>query len=1089
MTRLSLVLFGGFQGRIEPGPSLSLPTKKAQALLGYLALPLGRKHPRDKLAALLWGDMPEAQARNSLRQALFAVRKALAAVPVLRIEGETLALDAAAVDVDVTAFERLVAEGTPDTLARAAGLYEGDLLAGLVVKEAPFEEWLMAERERLRELALEALARLLAHQRKAGAAEAAIKTALRLLALDPLQEDVRRTLMRLYAELGRRGAALRQYPLCVGVLQRELGTEPETETKQLYQEILRQRPARVLTAGKPSGGPVGLPVRGAARARPEVPAAETPLVGREPEIGRLREALARAWAGHGQVAVVLGEAGIGKSRLIAELVGDAVERGGHVLLGGGHESDQILPFGPWVDCFRTGQVTQDLEVLQSLGPVWRAELARLLPDLEVPGSEPVTGTGDYLRLFESIAKLLAHLAARSPLVLILEDLHWADDMSLRLLAFLGRRVEAWPVLVVATAREEELTDAPSFRRALEDLGRARLVRLTLAPLSRADTMALVRALTRTGTDEAAVARLETQVWIASEGNPFIVVETMRALRDGAAPDASGSLPLPQRVGEVLARRLERVSDKSQPLVAVAAVIGREFDFPLLQRAADVDEREAAECMEELVRRRLLHGVGERFDFTHDRIRELAYSRLLPLRRKLLHRRVGEALEALHTDRLEEVYGPLAYHYSKAENLEKAIVYLAHFGKQAARRHSHSEAVSAFRDALAHAERLAGRAPDPFLLDLVLRQVQSLNFLGRNQESLDLLLRERERVKRLKESALISRYHFALALNHTFVGDQERAAESVQLALEEAKRCRDERIMGRAHALLALLSYWSGRPAQGLEHSHEAVALLERTRQPYWLGYAYFYLALNYHLLGEIESALAAMARARGVGERIGNRDVQSYAAWGSGVIYALAGEWKAGVDACQRGVELSPDPLTRALASAALGYAYLEKGEGSEAIPLLEQAVQRMSQFRWRQLQSWFTACLSEALCVDGQIEKARELALQGLGIGRDAGFGYAIGISQRALGRIAQARGALTEAESFLNEALQTFGSMQARLEAGLTHLALAELTHTRANREAVASHLKEAHRQLTVLRVPKQVERTEQLARKFGLSFSSEG
>ncbi|MBI4610364.1 MAG: hypothetical protein HY726_15305 [Candidatus Rokubacteria bacterium] len=242
-------------------------------------------------------------------------------------------------------------------------------------------------------------------------------------------------------------------------------------------------------------------------------------------------------------------------------------------------------------------------------------------------------------------------------------------------------------------------------------------------------------------------------------------------------------------------------------------------------------------------------------------------------------------------------------------------------------------------------------------------------------------------------------------------------------------------------------------------------------------------------MGEIESALAAMARARGVGESIANRDVQSYAAWGSGVIYALAGEWEAGVDACRRGVELSPDPLTRALASASLGYAYLEKGEASQAIPLLEQAVQRMSQFRWRQLQGWFAACLSEAFRLNGQIDKARELALQGLGIGRDAGFGYAVGLSQRALGRIAQARSAFPEAESYLNEALQTFGSMQARLEAGRTHLALAELGHARGDREALASHLKEAHQQFKVLRVPKHVERTEQLARKLGVSLSSEG
>jgi DNA-binding SARP family transcriptional activator len=190
----------------------------------------------------------EPQARRGLRQALFTLRKAVATEPpALLIEGESVALNPIAVDVDVAEFERGVAEDTPAALERATSLYRGELLEGLALQEAPFEEWLLAERERLRELALEALARLLVHQRTAGATEAALRTALRLIALDPLQEPVHRSLMRLYVKLGRRAAALRQYQVCVGALQRELGVEPEATTKQLYQEILRQRPVPVAT--------------------------------------------------------------------------------------------------------------------------------------------------------------------------------------------------------------------------------------------------------------------------------------------------------------------------------------------------------------------------------------------------------------------------------------------------------------------------------------------------------------------------------------------------------------------------------------------------------------------------------------------------------------------------------------------------------------------------------------------------------------------------------------------------------------------------------------------------------------------------
>ncbi len=200
--------------------------------------------------------MREAQARRGLRQSLFTLRKAVGGEPpALLIDGETVALNPSAVDVDVAEFERQVAEGTPAALDRAAALYRGELLEGLALQEAPFEEWLLAERDRLRELALEALAKLLHHQRTTGATSAALQTALRLLALDPSQEPVHRAVMRLYVQMGRRASALRQYQICIGVLQRELSVEPETTTKQLYQEILRQRPS-------PAAMSVEIPVNG-----------------------------------------------------------------------------------------------------------------------------------------------------------------------------------------------------------------------------------------------------------------------------------------------------------------------------------------------------------------------------------------------------------------------------------------------------------------------------------------------------------------------------------------------------------------------------------------------------------------------------------------------------------------------------------------------------------------------------------------------------------------------------------------------------------------------------------------------------------
>jgi DNA-binding SARP family transcriptional activator len=244
MECLRVALLGGFQAMPLSGPALIVPTKKAQALLAYCAFRPGQAHTRDKLAALLWGETAEEHARNSLRQSLFVLRTALGAnlCRALRIEADTIAANPVAIDVDVVNFERFAAQGTSHALEAAAALYKGELLDGFVLDEEPFEEWLYRERERLRDLAVEVLAKLLRQQCDHGLAEFGIQTARRLLDLDPLLESVHRSLMRLFVQAGRREAALRQYEICVSLLKRELQVKPEPETRQLYEQIAQGRP-------------------------------------------------------------------------------------------------------------------------------------------------------------------------------------------------------------------------------------------------------------------------------------------------------------------------------------------------------------------------------------------------------------------------------------------------------------------------------------------------------------------------------------------------------------------------------------------------------------------------------------------------------------------------------------------------------------------------------------------------------------------------------------------------------------------------------------------------------------------------------
>jgi DNA-binding SARP family transcriptional activator len=1073
MSRLTVKLLGGFEVEGDGGQPLAVRTRKAQALLAYLALTPGQAHPRDKLAALLWPDTASGPARQGLRQSLFLLRQVLDSGELTRIvmTGDAVTLPAEAVQTDVAAFERAIAEGTPAALEHAVGLYRGDLLAGLGVTAPPFEDWLMGERERLRELALEALARLLTTQRAAGETAAAVQSARRLLALDPLQETVHRALMRLYVQAGRRDAALRQYQDCVEVLRRELDAEPEAETKELYQEILRQRPARPATAP------------------PVLAHAETarPLIGRERELATIETWLAGAWAGASGVAAIVGEAGIGKTRLLAELTAGAGRRGGSVLLANAHESEQVLPFGPWVSALRQDAALGDPEVVRDLGASWLGELARLFPEIR-EASQPVSpDPTDPLSLFDALTRLIRHVALRRPVLVALEDLHWADDMSLRFLGFLGRRLRDAPLLVVFTAREEELGEGAMLARVLHELDTTgRLQRLTLPPLPPEATAALVRQLSRAGSRPEEITRLAQQVQEASQGNPFVVVETVRALQDGSLSPAA-RLPLPDRVRDTIAHRLERLSETGQRLVATAAVIGRPFALPLLACAADVGEHSAAEGVEELVRRRVLRSVGDEFEFGHDRVREVAYARLFPPHRRVLHGLVARALEAVDPGGADAHSTALARHYREAELWDKAVEHLTRAAETAARRYAHGEAIVALEEADRLLRHLPAGDHDRRHLDLVLRQCDILYFLASVAAIRDLLERERGLMERLAAPDLAGRYYFQLARAHSLLGDRERANETAQRAVEAATRSGDDVTRGQAHYVLAREGFWLGEPARGIEHGLEAVRCLESREEPYWLAMALLWTGQSHSIRGDFAPALQAMGWARALAEAIGDSRLQSDFAWRTAQVEATRGEWTTAIQLCEQALATpSSHPFNRANALARLGFAHVEAGEPAAAIPVLEQALDAVTGIAPRgQARGWFLVVLAEALLQSGDLRRARERAEQGLAILEAARYRDGIARAQRALGRIAQAEQAHDEAMTWLTRALDTYASVSARFEVGRTHLALAELLTLRDDREGAARHLQAAHRLFTALQVPRYIARAEAIARTLAISL----
>jgi DNA-binding SARP family transcriptional activator len=1068
MALISLALLGGFRARLEAGPALTLPTRKAQAVLAYLAVPLGRAHPRDKLAALLWGDRPETLARTSLRQTLFILRKALAGQTSawLHLDGGALALNPAAVDVDVSRFEQRLADGTPAALAEAVTLYQGNLLQGLAVEEPLFEEWLLLERERLREAALEGLARLLAHQRGTGANEAAIQTGLRLLALDPLQESCHRALMQLYARLGRRDAALRQYEHCVDVLRRELHTEPEAETSALYQEILRRRQATPLIrsevdrTGEEAAGPPP---------RAEPLPTETPLVGRTAELETLLSALDAARRGRGRAIAVLGEAGIGKTRLVTELVARTAGIPCAVLLGRAHEPDRILPFGPWVDALRSARVTEDATLLAELGPAWRAELGRLLP--EVRGAEPPVGSPEPLALFEALARLVGCLAARHGALVVVEDLHWADDMSVRFLAFLARRLAAWRLLLVLSVRDEEVDQASDLGRTIDDLvGRGHVAALRLGPLTQPDTLALVRALvdSRDGTRDPVT--LGDEVWAASEGHPLLVLERIRALDGQPQPASTLVQSPPPTLREVIGRRLGVLSERARRLVAVAAVAGRACDFGLLARVTDLDEVLAAEGVEELVRRRVLRTVGDRLEFAHDRIRDVTKAEILPLRRAALHRRLAEAMEALYAADLDSYCLAIGTHYADGEVWAKAVPFLRRAGAAAADRSAYREAAASFEQALAALEHCPSeRATTEQAIDLRLDLARAYQPLGRHGERL-VLAEEAERLAvAIGDPARLGWAHRGMAAVLYSLYQFDRAIAYGERALAAAEALGDRALSVQASYVLGLTHLDAGRSDLAIDlfravttlaAAHASTESVAHGSYAHLRPAALAWLGTALAHVGQFSEAVARAEEALRLAPDTRPHDVLR-ALHCLGLVHCHRGDVAAARPLFERELALARSTENQdwlAAAHAGLGRALASAGQGEEAVGLLERAI-AMERAGTGVVPAYRMRQLGEAYLAAGRVEEALERGREALAElarrGKPGGAAAAGALALVGAALAAREPPNFADAETHYREALELATPLGLAPLIARCHLGLGRLDRRQGDLRQAREHL----------------------------------
>jgi DNA-binding SARP family transcriptional activator/tetratricopeptide (TPR) repeat protein len=758
MVLLSIQVLGPFQVKLSEEPVTNFATDKVRALLVYLAMSPDRPHRREALAGLLWPEFPERSARSNLRNALANLRHVIrddaASPPFLHSTRQTIQFNGQSdYWLDADAFEDLLAllPAMSVQLEQAVSLVRGLFLEGFTLADAaPFEEWLLLRREHFGRRVVEALDRLAAIHEGHGAFELALAHARRRVELEPWQEDGQQQLMRLLIRSSLHAEALAHYEAHRRGLAEELSVEPAVETTRLYEQIRNGElevvaPAQIRDPQPPSRLPGFL--------EQETDAVEPPVfVARERELARLNAHLDETLAGHGHAVFVTGGPGRGKTAFLAEFGRRAMEANPDLLVASGNCSaysgvgDPHLPFRE-VMAMLTGDVearwlagaistvqarrlwnalplaiqsllhhgphvTGPLVAGQALlsraalwctiaaaGPQGAAWLHRLRRRVEQRRSNPEGMEQSHL--FQQVTNLLRNLAESYPLVLVLDDLHWADTASISLLFHLGRRLEGARILIAGAYRAEEVAlgrggEQHPLEKVLSEFKRTYgEVWLDLAETGESERRHFVDALLETEPNRLG-EEFRRELFGRAGGHPLFTIELVRAMQE------RGDVP---KLREILS--VASVEGEAFTVRVVAQVQGMEEGALLRRLAQDLARRHR------LVMERAEVQIGprrlSRFNFGHALVQNYLYQQLSWGEQRLLHGKVAAALESCYGEEVDGFAVQLAHHHSKAGDDGRALHYFTRAAEDAHRVYANEEAYTHYTRAIKAARKVSADA--------------------------------------------------------------------------------------------------------------------------------------------------------------------------------------------------------------------------------------------------------------------------------------------------------------------------------------------------------------------------------------------
>lgn len=793
---LVIHLFGQPKLLLDSTPIKFNAPPKTLPLLAYLLLHRRQALERQSAAFALWPDDSESAARANLRRHIHQLQNALPPAaperPWLLGDSRTIGWNPQAdFWLDVAEFERL--GGHPDHLEAAAACYTGELL------EPIYDDWVFFERERLLNQYFDILTRLVFQHRECRNYPKAIVFARQLLNRDAFREDTLRQLITLRYELGDRAGALQEYKTFERRLKDEIGLAPMPETQALHELILCNERLPALGNPQPLASECG-------------PADEDadfpvllPFVGREIEMERVAAWWSRTARGHGGLSLIGGEAGVGKSRLARQIALLVESQGGRVLIGR-TSPEETRPYQAVVEAL---QSILPLLAAQSGNLMQLAVLSVLVPELKtrctLPNLPPLDAERERIRLFDAIAGSFEQLAATRPLLLILEDLHWAGESSAALVEFLARRAVCGPILILGTYRGEEtprLHPLRQLRRRLQ--GDVAVEHTALSYLSPAAVDCLLSSLPLESLPAALEGQtLSARLYAESEGHPLFIELLLKGWRESglSAFDA-----LPGGIRAVIERQLERLPSMARAFAEAAAVLGSAFDAEAAREIGGWDEAQAHEALRALLDGHLAWETEgrSRFDcfFSHHLIQAALYSQIPVAKRQRRHRRAAEVLEELYPERCSELAGELASHYDLGGAPALAIPHYLTAARQRLAVFADTEALVALDRAIQLAgdcpETPSSAVPRP-IVDLLLLREGIYHRCGERERQQTDLNRLEQLTGTLDDAKLACEVRSRYIAYHSVLGERQDEVEKIH-QLKLLATCMDDSTwLAQAHA--------------------------------------------------------------------------------------------------------------------------------------------------------------------------------------------------------------------------------------------------------------------------------------------------